>query len=308
MKITENSQLNLDNTGVYQIKNVTTDKIYIGSTTQSFLLRYKQHLFELKKGCHKNAYLQNAWNKHGENSFEFTILRVCSKEDCLLEEQKVMDDLNVIKNGYNINPLASGTPNLCKETIKKRSVTFKIKNQEAMIFYKKVKNQELDIKEVPEKYLKLVLAKINNIPWNKGLTKENTDFSYLKGVKKTITEKHIKGRVNFSETIKNKSEKVLVYNYKGILIKTFRCISDIVDYTKSNHDLPLILRTKGRKGTVLSNQNICNVCCGRAKHHKGLIFRYESSNLIVEPLIPSDIHRHWKEFKLQSATSNSNIS
>lgn len=301
--------MNLHHTGVYQIKNKVNEKVYIGSTTQSFELRLKQHVRELKKGVHKNIHLQSSWDKHKENNFEFSILKICTKDMCLIQEQLLIDkfEATVKTKGYNINPLASGTPNLSKETVKKRTVTFSKTNKEAMVFYKKVKNQKIALEDVPKKYVKLVLAKLNNVPWNKGLTKDTTDFSFLKGIKKTITEKHKKGRLSFSETIKNKSKKILVYDYTGKLIKTFRCISDIVDYTKQSHDLPLILRTTGRKGTTLSPQNISNVCNAKAKHHKGLIFRFEGSDLPVIALQPTDIHRHWKEFKPQCAASKSDL-
>jgi group I intron endonuclease len=309
MTINENSQMNLHHTGVYQIKNKVNEKVYIGSTTQSFELRLKQHVRELKKGVHKNTHLQSSWDKHKENNFEFSILKICTKDMCLIQEQLLMNKFEVTMKtkGYNINPLASGTPNLSKETVKKRAVTFSKTNKEAMVFYKKVKSQKIALEDVPKKYVKLVLAKLNNVPWNKGLTKDTADFSFLKGIKKTITEKHKKGRLNFSETMKNKSKKILVYDYTGKLIKTFRCISDIVDYTKQSHDLPLILRTTGRKGTTLSSQNISNVCNAKAKHHKGLIFRFEGSDLPVIALQPTDIHRHWKEFKPQCAASKSDL-
>lgn len=309
MIINENSQMNLHHVGVYQIKNKINEKIYIGSTTQSFELRLKQHIGELKRGVHKNKHLQSSWNKYAENNFEFSILKICTKDMCLIQEQLLMDKFEVTlkHKGYNINPSASGTPNLSKETVKKRAVTFSKTNKEAMVFYNKVKNQEITLEDVPIKYIKLVLAKLNTIPWNKGLTKHNTDFSYLKGIKKTITEEHKKGRVAFSETIKNKSKRILVYDYRGKLIKTFRCISDIVDYTKESHDLPLILRTQGRKGRSLNSQNISNVCNAKAKHYKGLIFRFEDSNLPVIALKPNDIHRHWKEFKPQCAASKSDL-
>jgi hypothetical protein len=107
--------------------------------------------------------------------------------------------------------------------------------------------------------------------------------------------------------MRNKSRSVLIYDHTGKFLKTFRCISDIVDYTKQDHDLPLILRTTGRKGTSLNSQNISNVCNAKAKHHKGLIFRFDESIIPVIALKPTDIHRHWKEFKLQCAASKSNL-
>jgi hypothetical protein len=51
---------NLDKQGVYQIKCVTSNKIYIGSTSTSFIKRLNHHLSMLRVNKHKNPYLQNA--------------------------------------------------------------------------------------------------------------------------------------------------------------------------------------------------------------------------------------------------------
>ena len=302
--------MNLDYTGVYQIKNLVSNKIYVGSTTQSFITRLKQHVYELETNKHKNAYLQSSWNKHGGAFFEFKILKICPKSMCLKEEQYFMDTLNATdkSKGFNINPLATNGLHLTRESLNKRRESFKETIRKAMVFYKSVKNKELSLEDVPKKYLKLVLAKLNAVPWNKGLTKKETNFDHLKGVKKKKTTKYTEGRVLFSNTQRSKSREILVYNYEGNLIKTFRSISDIVDYTKKEHDLPLVLRTKGKKGNTLSHQNISNVCNNKSKHHKGLIFRYKDSELLVEALKPQDIHPKWTKFKLQCATSSSDAS
>ena len=50
--------------GVYQIKNLINGKLYIGSSIDVDK-RLKSHFSALDKGCHNNAYLQNAWNKYG---------------------------------------------------------------------------------------------------------------------------------------------------------------------------------------------------------------------------------------------------
>lgn len=288
--------------GVYQIKNLKNGKIYIGSTTQGFFERFDQHIVDLNNKKHKNIHLQNAWNVYGEDTFEFSILEYCLSNDCLNREQYYLDsikswDKNV---GYNINKLATGTPELTEEVINKRTLTFTNTNVIAMSYYQQIKSDVISLEEVPKKYKKLVEAKLNQKVWNKGLTKDEFDYSYLK-VKKTKTKKYLDGRKQFSETRRNTVKNVLVYNYKGEFLKSFRSVSDIVDYTKNpQHDLPLILRTFGRKGRSLSNQNISNTCLGRTKHYKGLIFRYEDSIIPVVPLIPSDIHPDWKVFKIQN--------
>jgi hypothetical protein len=61
------------NTGIYCIFNKITKKRYIGSASgkHGFRARWRNHKWRLRNGKHHSLYLQNAWNKYGEDSFEF---------------------------------------------------------------------------------------------------------------------------------------------------------------------------------------------------------------------------------------------
>ncbi len=59
--------------GVYRIKNIDDGKQYIGSSIR-LGRRLIEHKSRLRHNSHGNEYLQRAWNKHGENAFEFEIL------------------------------------------------------------------------------------------------------------------------------------------------------------------------------------------------------------------------------------------
>lgn len=67
----------LKKSGVYVIRNIITDDIYIGSTN-CFVNRYRGHLCTLKKNTSESRILQNAVNKYGIENFEFSILRTTS--------------------------------------------------------------------------------------------------------------------------------------------------------------------------------------------------------------------------------------
>ena len=67
---------NLKLKGIYSITNINDNKIYIGSTFKSFIGRFKQHYNKLNQNKHPSLYLQNAWNKYGENNFIFRIVEV----------------------------------------------------------------------------------------------------------------------------------------------------------------------------------------------------------------------------------------
>jgi len=94
--------------GIYQIKNLTTGKFYIGSAT-NINKRFSQHKDDLRKCVHDNGYLQNAWNKYGEQDFVFNVLEYCKKDKLLELEQSWFDwtDCCNRDKGYNINPNAN---------------------------------------------------------------------------------------------------------------------------------------------------------------------------------------------------------
>lgn len=91
--------------GVYSIRNVITGKVYVGSTVKTIETRWYEHRRDLRHGDHKNRYLQRAWNKYGEAAFEFSVLKRCHRDECLILEQVAIDAVP-IKQRYNICPKA----------------------------------------------------------------------------------------------------------------------------------------------------------------------------------------------------------
>lgn len=92
--------------GVYQIRNLVNNKVYIGSTVTSFIYRWRQHHSKLKMGKHKNAHLQSSYTKYGDSSFEYTILYVgTSLEDIRIKEQEFINALDSYNpnKGYNLD-------------------------------------------------------------------------------------------------------------------------------------------------------------------------------------------------------------
>jgi group I intron endonuclease len=94
--------------GVYQIRNCTNGKLYIGSTND-LVRRERKHFSELRNNKHGNQHLQNAWNKYGESCFTFEVLRYIDDEDRLIRaEQFFIDFWETYKPeyGYNIATVA----------------------------------------------------------------------------------------------------------------------------------------------------------------------------------------------------------
>jgi len=73
--------------GIYKITCLVDDKFYIGSTN-NFSSRWNYHKNCLRRNCHDNNYLQNSWNKHGEDNFKFEIIKYVNSRDKLIEEEQ----------------------------------------------------------------------------------------------------------------------------------------------------------------------------------------------------------------------------
>lgn len=95
------------NSGIYKITNIINNKVYIGSS-QNLKKRFYGHIRSLRKNEHKNKFLQNAFNKYGEQNFTFEIIKFCDEKFLIKEEQKFID-IFFGKNCYNISPTASST-------------------------------------------------------------------------------------------------------------------------------------------------------------------------------------------------------
>ncbi len=99
------------NTGVYCILNTVNGKRYIGSTCVSFKQRMRNHRAGLVSRKHNNPHLRSAYLKYGSHAFKFIVLVRCAKEDCLTQEQKMIDHYSSADRrfGYNVLPKAGNS-------------------------------------------------------------------------------------------------------------------------------------------------------------------------------------------------------
>jgi len=92
--------------GIYIIENKITKKLYIGSSID-VLGRMKRHRFLLRRNRHHNPHLQRAFNKYGDNNFEFKEIKIIEDYNHLIFcEQFFIDNFSSYKNGYNMCPKA----------------------------------------------------------------------------------------------------------------------------------------------------------------------------------------------------------
>lgn len=67
--------MNIGSIGIYKITNLINNKVYIGSTRVSFRDRWSKHKSKLRKNDHHSKHLQSAFNKYGEESFKFEVIK-----------------------------------------------------------------------------------------------------------------------------------------------------------------------------------------------------------------------------------------
>lgn len=91
---------------IYAITNTVNGKMYIGSAS-NYSKRLQKHKRELRKSTHHNNRLQRSYDKHGIESFDFSIVEYVDDHSMLLEREQVWIDF--FKPTYNIAKFA-GSP------------------------------------------------------------------------------------------------------------------------------------------------------------------------------------------------------
>lgn len=89
--------------GIYGIHHKILKLIYIGSS-RNIINRWRRHKWMLRLNKHSNPYLQNAWNKYGEEAFEFIILEEITNLESLPSREKYwMDYYKSYLDDYGYN-------------------------------------------------------------------------------------------------------------------------------------------------------------------------------------------------------------
>lgn len=78
--------------------------VYVGSTVNNYKRRWnKQHRSMLRGNRHYNQYLQNAWNKYGENAFEYVAIEFVEDVGNLIDREQYWRDYYAETSGvYNL--------------------------------------------------------------------------------------------------------------------------------------------------------------------------------------------------------------
>jgi group I intron endonuclease len=105
--------------GIYGIRHLATGTIYVGQA-QDIEFRWEQHRQYLRLTRHHNAYLQQAWNKYGQEAFEFVVIEECERNSLTEREQFWLDHFREMSTVFNYGPCVTPPNRGVPESIKQR--------------------------------------------------------------------------------------------------------------------------------------------------------------------------------------------
>ena len=138
--------------GLYAIRHIASRNAYFGSSVD-ISRRFKEHRIGLKFDKHHCRYLQNSWNRHGEEKFEFVVVKEVSTHLEAKEIEQAFLDMFFKDGLYNVNNKAIGFASGAASHAKKPN------------FHMKTVMQRLSPDERREKYGKAKGTKRNPAPY-----------------------------------------------------------------------------------------------------------------------------------------------
>ena len=128
MKVNKNDK----KCGIYMIRNVINNKVYIGKS-KNIYNRITKHIYNLNINNSKeeNLHIINAWNKYGKDSFEYIVLEYLELDEINLANRELfwMKTFNSLdrKFGYNIRSDSNSKMIVHLET--SRKISERLKNE-----------------------------------------------------------------------------------------------------------------------------------------------------------------------------------
>lgn len=154
---------------IYEINNLINGKVYIGQTNGDGSDRRNSHMSRLRRGVHMNSHLQNAFNKYGEENFNFEVFCRCPIDKLDEIEIRMIAEHKALGNCYNIENGGKIVKNMDSSTRRKISKILIQKHREDKVFrenYMKVHAKKIICLNNMEVYesIKLASQKLNLKP------------------------------------------------------------------------------------------------------------------------------------------------
>jgi len=91
MEMCGKDQQEVKNSGIYRITCVANNHFYYGSSI-NLKSRFGNHINKLRAGSHRNKRLQRIFNKYGEASLTFEVVKYCDPNFVLDSEQEYLNE------------------------------------------------------------------------------------------------------------------------------------------------------------------------------------------------------------------------
>lgn len=263
--------------GIYIITNITSGNRYIGSS-KDLGYRLRRHFWDLSKNQHACQYLQNSYNKYGENSFIYCILEFCSVDDRWEREQYYID---LIKPEYNIQKQViekrhsvETIEKIRKSILKKYSEGFNtVKNHFNVYVYNienwtlaGVFNKPCDAAKVLTKNKGFGLEKINNTIFKKKYVVLDKEYMYISDLKNFVFQNILQYKTNDGSLDYLIVDDEGIYNY-------FRTTADAVRFMNASSSSTL---KKHKNATIDDPYIVPNTIFKVFHSHKYLPLKFEA--------------------------------
>lgn len=186
---------------IYKILNKVTGDFYVGSTWKELRRRQSEHVSKLRKGNHHSPYLQNSWNKHGEDNFQFQVV-----EELIFPMEYTREYINEYLLNQEVYWIGNLNPayNVCKE-IRRGRIGRKKSQQEIDKIQEKRKGFKHSL-ETREK-IRLIRLGSRNSEESKRKVSEKLKGKSTRGSGWKETEEQKIRRVNIVQSSKKRNPK-----------------------------------------------------------------------------------------------------
>lgn len=226
---------------IYKITNNINKKIYIGLTTKTAELRFKQHISGINSKANKNCFLHKAFRKYGVDNFSFSTL---IEGDYNMNQLSKLEQHYIKKlksyvlngNGYNLTLGGEGTIGkiITDESRLRMSIAQKNKSyrpsKETIEKAKISRNWYKASLETRLKLSKALKGKLRTKEWLENMSKSRIGISVNKGIPKT--EEHKKNvSIGVKRLFENgfragMSKWCYIYNLNDELLFKFKSVTE----------------------------------------------------------------------------------
>jgi group I intron endonuclease len=194
--------------GIYLIENLVNNKKYVGSSID-IPVRMMKHKYSLRRNYHDNNYLQNAYNKYGEDNFKFTVLMLCDEVELVDNENHFINKFksNDLTFGYNLATVNQFRRNNYNEEVKIKNSKHNLKVNNNFIKFKSI-----NLTTFEELVFDDLVTAANY------LKKNNYSDGKLRNIRQKISQ-CLRGVIVDNGSVNNGAIRRTAYKHKWIIIQ-----------------------------------------------------------------------------------------